>query len=266
MEEEWRDIEGFEGYYQVSNLGRVRSNDRDVLYVNGQIHHYNRIIRKLNDDKDGYKIVHLCRQKKQCTKKVHQLVANAFIPNPQNLPLINHIDENKANNRVDNLEWCTVDYNNHYNDRYKKMKARKKEVVLFNVVTGSVTRYVSLTDAAKALNTESGAIAGVENVDGKTIKSHLVFSKDEFNGLTLKRSLSAYNKHKPRGIVVEFLDTEDTKFYTTENEFCRENNEYPGSVNRHLRNNTDVFNNKYVIRYALPFEEVKYDNGQLLNY
>lgn len=266
MKEEWKDIEGFEGYYQVSNMGRIKSVDRDVLYSNGRIHHYNEKIRVLCKDKDGYQITTLNKDGKSYSRRVHQLVACAFLPNPDNLPSINHIDEDKTNNRVDNLEWCSVYYNNHYNDRYKRVKAHKKGIILFNVVTGAVKKMPSVTQTAKELNVGSGAITAATDKRGKTIKSWLIFSSNRFNGLSVKQSLAEYNKHRPRGIVVEFVGTADKKFYTTEYDFCRENSQYPASVNRYLRGDADIFNKKYVIRYALPAEELLYENGQLLDY
>lgn len=101
--EEWRPIVGYEGLYEVSNLGRVRS------FKWGREE-----IRKLHITKKGYLEVGLCKEGKQKMFKVHRLVAQAFIPNPEGLPVINHRDENPKNNKVDNLEWCTYKYNSNY--------------------------------------------------------------------------------------------------------------------------------------------------------
>lgn len=101
MEEIWKDIEGYEGY-QVSNLGRVRS-----------FKHKNvRILSTKN--RGGYRQVQLCKDSTKKLCYVHRLVAEAFIPNPDDLPQVNHKDENKANNFVNNLEWCTAKYNLSY--------------------------------------------------------------------------------------------------------------------------------------------------------
>lgn len=116
MKEEWRDIEGFEGLYQVSNYGRVKS---FVRHLGRKPFNY----LKPKSDKDGYLQVALAKNKKQYTKKVHRLVAMAFIPNPNNYPQVNHKDEIKSNNHVDNLEWCT----NSYNQKYGTCSRRKKE-------------------------------------------------------------------------------------------------------------------------------------------
>ena len=99
MEELWRDIEGYEGLYQVSNLGRVMSYARKGNWKN----------RILNGsfDKNGYILVLLYKNNKTQCKKVHRLVAQAFIPNIENKPQVNHIDGNKENNNVNNLEWVT---------------------------------------------------------------------------------------------------------------------------------------------------------------
>lgn len=104
--EEWRDIPGYEGLYQVSNYGNVKSlrhyggNSQAVLSP---------IIRK-----DGYVVTHLSKDGKTRSRLVHRLVATAFLPNPKGLEMVNHKDENKANNRVENLEWCTRSYNQLY--------------------------------------------------------------------------------------------------------------------------------------------------------
>ena len=113
MEEEWRDIKGYEGLYQISNLGRVYSYHKgDCL--------------NLNKDKDGYLVVGLHKNGKKKPYSVHRLVAKNFIENPNNLPQINHKDENKSNNRVDNLEWCTARYNSNYGTRNERVSRTLK--------------------------------------------------------------------------------------------------------------------------------------------
>lgn len=122
-QEEWRDVVGFERAYQVSNLGRVRSLDRDIPYVNNGTHtilHYKGKILKLKPDRDGYPRVSLKFGDKIKLAGVHRLVAQAFLPNPDNLPCVNHKDYQRDNNCVDNLEWCTVEYNNHYSENEKR--------------------------------------------------------------------------------------------------------------------------------------------------
>lgn len=107
--EEWKDILGFEGLYQVSSFDRIKS-----LPKIGSGGHLNCIILKPNTIKDGYLAVSLYKDKKKYSKKVHQLVAIAFVPNPNSYSQINHKDEDKTNNHVNNLEWCDSSYNNNY--------------------------------------------------------------------------------------------------------------------------------------------------------
>ena len=113
--EEWKDIKGFEGLYQISNYGRIKSFYGKEKILNG------------GTDRDGYKIIKLVKNKKYYPKKIHRLVAEAFLPNPYNLPEINHKDEIPCNNKVENLEWCTHKYNLNYGNHNKKLSENKKQ-------------------------------------------------------------------------------------------------------------------------------------------
>lgn len=127
-EEIWRPIVGYEGLYEVSSYGRVRSLDRYVKYSNGPIHLHKGMILNPEKDKDGYLQVILYNNGKIHQIKIHRLVAQAFIPNPQDLPQVNHKDEVKTNNSVDNLEWCNAKYNANYGSR----NIRRRETLIKN--------------------------------------------------------------------------------------------------------------------------------------
>lgn len=111
MKEVWKDIVGYEGYYQVSNLGRVRSLNRLVPHGKGDSMRFlkGKILNQTNTV--GYKAVGLRKNNKVVFSKVHRLLAIAFIPNPEDKPCVNHIDMNRSNNIINNLEWCTYSEN-----------------------------------------------------------------------------------------------------------------------------------------------------------
>lgn len=157
----YKSINGFDGY-EISNKGNVKSLERDLIRKSKlgkeYVYHKKESILKPKTDKDGYKLVDLFKDGKSFTLKVHRLVAKAFISNPNNFPIINHKDENPANNIVENLEWCDYSYNNSYgNAGYKRaLKTGKALIAYKNGV--EVGRFISSYDAAKALRCSSGNI------------------------------------------------------------------------------------------------------------
>lgn len=135
--EVWKDIEGYEGLYQVSNKGRVKSFKQALSYGSD----YSGKVLKLNTNDRGYVLVTLSKNMKRRTFRVHRLVAQAFIPNPKNFPVVNHIDENKLNNNVDNLEWCTQEYNIYY--------SQGVPVKGTNLETGEIIYFPSVFDTSR---------------------------------------------------------------------------------------------------------------------
>lgn len=103
MQEIYKDIEGYEGYYEISNMGQVRSTSYKGIKI-----------LKPSKTKNGYLNVILCVKQIKTHKLVHRLVAETFLENPLNLEQVNHINGNKEDNSVDNLEWCTQEYNNYH--------------------------------------------------------------------------------------------------------------------------------------------------------
>lgn len=107
----WKPKKDYEGLYEVSNLGRVKS------LGNGNSNNSKERILKPGKVKGGYLQICLSKNRKHKNFYIHRLVAEAFLPNPDNLPFINHKDEDKTNNSVENLEWCTFEYNINYGTR-----------------------------------------------------------------------------------------------------------------------------------------------------
>lgn len=149
MEEIWKDIEGYEGLYQVSNLGRVKR------FTSGRI---------LKDCKitGGYIGVNLSKNSIKSTKKIHRLVSQAFIPNPENKPEVNHIDENKSNNNVNNLEWVTRKENNNHGTRNERSsKTKSIPIIATNLKTGELKEFYSGKECARQLGLHTSNIAAV---------------------------------------------------------------------------------------------------------
>jgi hypothetical protein len=148
MSEIWKDIKGYEGLYKISNKGNVMSLRKTNGESNG--------MRKLSYSHKGYLIIVLSKEGKPKTHRVHRLVATAFIPNPYNLPEVNHIDENKTNNSAENLEWCTQIYNLKYGKRSEKISnILSHPVIATSIITGKKLYFKSLRATEKYGFTQS---------------------------------------------------------------------------------------------------------------
>lgn len=169
MEEIWADINGFEGFYQVSTHGRVRSVIHKDKY--GRTFGGNILKQTLTDA--GYYRVHLSRFELRSMQFVHRLVAETFIPNPSGLPEVNHKDEKPKNNNVDNLEWCDHKYNINYGNRnrlsgikhrgekcyFSKMKESDVREIR-KMTNGHITKSLSM-ELSRHYNVSMGAINNI---------------------------------------------------------------------------------------------------------
>ena len=122
MKEIWKDIKDYEGLYQVSNFGRVKSLKRKWVIKDK--------ILKPTKNRNGYIMIILCKKSMKKNILLHRLVAEAFIPNTDNLPQVNHKDEQKNNNVVSNLEWCDAKYNNSYGTKLNRYSLKRSKPVL----------------------------------------------------------------------------------------------------------------------------------------
>lgn len=144
MKEIWRNIPGYDGVYKISNLGNVRSTDRYVNSSRGKRLVKGSILRPTNNG-HGYLIIGLASQGHKKNHYIHRLVAQCFLENALNLPVVNHIDRNTRNNAVDNLEWCTTKENiNHSIINLRKPKSKAK------TTTGH--KYINLRNGRYRLN------------------------------------------------------------------------------------------------------------------
>lgn len=145
MKEVWKSIPGYEGLYQVSNLGRVKSLPRNT--TRGKV-------LSLQNRQNGYLCVCLCKNGVSKRENVHRIVAEAFLPHSDSNNVVNHKDENKHNNKVTNLEWTTQKYNLEYRDGiYKRAKSRSGFKNVLQIQSGRVVGiYHTLHEAARAVN------------------------------------------------------------------------------------------------------------------
>lgn len=169
----WKPIKDYEGYYEVSNLGRIKSLER--VDCKGQSRKEK--IKKHGNDKDGYKLTTLCKDRVKTNFRVHRLVALHFVPNPNNKPFINHKDNNPANNLFSNLEWCTAKENTEYcrnQLRHPEFGENHKDAKLTNAQALQIFKMKGkCTEIAKAFNVSPLIVSRIKigytyfNITGK---------------------------------------------------------------------------------------------------
>ena len=199
MEEIWKIIPDTYEKYSVSNLGRVRRNEHytdvrpDNYHFNWRKHHYKEKILNPYLNYDGYKIVGLqMSENKVMRKAVHTLVAQAFIPNPHNFPCVNHKNEKRDDNRVDNLEWCTIEYNNKYGTRKDKIrKSSGKRIAQYDLQGNLIKIWNSVSEAMRTFgcNGNSGISRVCRGVAGRKTYKGFVWKYIDENVLNKKQVL-----------------------------------------------------------------------------
>lgn len=171
----WKSIKGYEGIYEISNKGRIKT-----------FHNNDKIFLKPKVNYKGYEYISLCKNGIMKWYFIHTLVANTFVNNPNNYLIINHIDKNPSNNCADNLEWCNHSYNAKYSiDEIKKAHRHEKiSIIRINNVTGEKVYYSGIREAARLNNTyHSNILKAIKN------DSYCVGYKWKYNCLT-----NAYSK------------------------------------------------------------------------
>ena len=175
IEEIWKDIKGYEGYYQISNYGNVKSLERIVTRKDGIIQVRKERIMSKRFTTDGYVAAKLNVNRMSKSIAVHILVATHFIPNPNNYPEVNHKDCNRTNNRVDNLEWCTHQQNVEYSKKlgHYKMPCGKLNPNYGNHILSE--RYKNNPELAKEINSrpreQNGRCVPIQMIDNSTVYS-----------------------------------------------------------------------------------------------
>ena len=199
--ENWKDIKGFEGLYQVSDNGRVKSLDRYRKGKRGALTICKGRILSPHKGKNGYIQICLCKENHKYTPLVHRLVGEAFIPNKDNLPCIDHIDGNRENNSADNLRWCTTKENMSYslvknrisavqksNERCRQHQrdiqsaCRKPIVAVFP--NGKIKEYSSVIEAEKDGFSHSNISAVCRNRQKSHRGCKFYYKKDYYSGKT----------------------------------------------------------------------------------
>lgn len=173
MREIWKAISGFEGLYEVSDLGNVKRLEIEGKTGTGNYGRKERILSKHTNNK-GYELVDLFKDGKVFQSLVHRLVALAFLENPDNMPEVNHKDENKRNNSSDNLEWCTHKYNMNYGELKNKIgKANSIQIIQKDLNGNVIKMFNSAMEAQRETGIRNGNINECCKMKRKTAGGYL---------------------------------------------------------------------------------------------
>lgn len=185
VEVRWSPVIGFEGKYEISTLGQVRNNKGDILKPT---------LKRTTGT--VYKVVRLWKEGQYHTKYIHRLVAEAFIPNPKGLPIINHKDEDGTNNLIENLEWCTQKYNTNYGTGLIRMAKKRKGVPLAKehkekIASAVSAYYKTHTSACKGIPSKNRKPVIQFSKDGAEIKRYSSITEATEGNLSKVRNITA---------------------------------------------------------------------------
>lgn len=210
--EEWRDVKGYENLYQVNRKGEVRSSHKGYW-------------EKLSASKSssGYRIFLFHKDGKRKNMRGNRLVAEAFIPNPYNLPFVNHKDENPLNDCVENLEWCTCEYNNNYGtlkERQSKNNYKNKPVCMFYVDGTFIREFYNINDAAKFVDGVHTCILRCCNNKVFCYKGYIWRYKEDAS--SVMDAIALYKKSKSTNRKIEVCLNGEVKVFNSMSEAARE--------------------------------------------
>lgn len=242
-EEVWKPVLGYEGFYEISDLGNVRSLPHKVVDSKGRIclKRGKRLKTKIGN-KTGYHYVNLSKNGKKKTVCVHRIIAEAFIPNPNNLPCVNHIDEDRGNSVLSNLEWCTYLYNNIYG----RAIAKRKDSIRKNLEGKHKTIY-QFSKCGRLIKEYTCGVSQLSEILGYDISQNLTGASKTSHGYIFSyNSIFSYIKDKPKAhqkYVIKY-DANGSKIeeYASISEAGRKN-----GFDRHIFQRRNQIDGKYII-------------------
>lgn len=223
-------------WIEASNLGRVRTNDRIVTRSDGIKFHIKGKVLKQHLNPCGYMYVTFSVNEKTVSLSVHRIVATCFIPNPDNLPEVNHRDNDRTNNSVSNLEWCTRQYNQDYKKNFGTSAAEVsgRQVFAVNLKTSKVLRFETLSEAACQLGINVQNISGV--VRGKLIQTGGYWFTEDKSEITEEKIREIKDKMVfIRGVIVVKPKTSEVFWFESQHEAARQIGASVGNVNSVLK-------------------------------
>jgi len=263
MEEIWKPIKGYEGYYEISNLGRVKSVERYVKQGN-LIRHVKESIKKERMNSYGYPCVTLCKDRKSRSICIHILLANAFIPNPDNKPAIDHINTDRTDYRLENLRWVTPKENsnniltlqhcreNTYSKEslMKRLETRKirnvltapKTVFQYTKTGDFIKEYYSINEAERETGINRNTIS--QALDDNTLSAgNYLWTSNKVDNISYTRRVSSTSKS-----ILQFdIEGNFIKEWTTISEAARALNLNVGNIIRNIKLNSKP--RKYKFKY-----------------
>lgn len=209
---EWRDCVGYEGIYQVNRNGEVRSCQK------GKWH-----LLSVGISKCGYRHVLLHKDGKRKNLRCNRLVAKAFIPNPDNLPYVNHKDENPSNDNVENLEWCTCEYNVNYGtarERSSRNNGKNRPVCMFDVDGTFIREFYNIANAAKTIGGEHSCILRCCSNKFFCYKGYIWRYKEDID--TIADAIKQYKSANSTNRKIKVIVNGETKIFNSMSQASKE--------------------------------------------